>query len=67
MNSAGTSLLRAEKARGTSLLFLASVVRTNDAPKSRKVLPCPFSPSPDGGWRTAKSGSERVVNPMIRS
>ena len=53
------------KARGSSLLFLASAVWTNNTSRSIKELPFSNFLHLNEGWRTAKPGSEHVVNPMI--
>ena len=67
INSAGTSLLMAEKSEGLVIAVLASAVRMNDATRSIKELPFSCVPSPNEGWWTAEPGSEQVVNPMNRS
>ena len=54
------------KARGSSLLFLASAVWTNDTSRNIKELPFSNFLHLNEGWRTAKPGSEHLVNPMIR-
>ena len=45
----------------------ASAVLINDASRSIKELPFSCFPSLSKVWRTAKPGSEHVVDPMIRS
>ena len=63
-NSAGTSLLKAEKNKGLVIAVLTSTVRMNDTPRSIKGLLFPCFSSLNKGWRTAKPGSKHVVDPM---
>ena len=56
VNSAGTSLLMAEK-------IVRGYVQMNDATRSIEEFPLSCFPSLDKGWRTAKPGSEYVVDP----
>ena len=66
LNRAGTSLLMAVKKQGTPCCFCQCRLGER-CPKKCKELPFPCFPTLNQGWRTAKSGSEHVVDPMIRS
>ena len=65
VNSAGTSLLMVEKIEGLIIAVLARAGRLNDAPRSITNFLFPVS-SLNEGLRTAKPGSEHVVDPMIK-
>ena len=67
VNRAGTSLLMAERKQRARHCCFSSAVRMNDAPKSIKELSFSYFPSLNEAWRTAKPGSEHVVDPTIRS
>ena len=68
VNSAGhtVSVWQEKKGEGLFITILVGAFQMNSTPRSIKEFPLSHFPSLSKGWRTAKPGSEHVVNPMIR-
>ena len=52
----------AEKSKGLVTADLASAVQISDTQKSKKGSPFSHFPCVSKGWRTAKPGSEHVID-----